>query len=401
MPSRLSATHAAALAALDVFLPRVPQYSSRRGFATADNQGVSRLSPFLRRRVITEQEVVLRVLEAYPFQVAEKFVQEVVWRTYWKGWLERNPKVWSACVESEANYLREANVAAWGAEYERACRAETRFPFFNDWMRELIESGYLHNHIRMWFASVWIFTLKLPWQLGAMLMYRHLLDGDPASNTLSWRWVAGLQTKGKWYLARADNIDMYSEGRWKPKPGELAESAFSIGDDCEPVKSHGVSRVYGSVPAGAYGVITTSEDLAVERDRELMKEASAVGLLRADFLHQESELVSGFVRGVEEDFLGRLGARGVGISTPGEVAAWAKAQQCEKVVIVAPAVGPESKRIEQVAEQLVEHGVQCVWYQSEWDAQLHRLADKGFFPFWERVKKRIGRGEALFAGRGV
>lgn len=57
----------------------------------------------------------------------------------------------------------------------------------------------------LWFASVWIFTLRPPWELGADLFMRQLLDGDPASNTLSWRWVAGMHTRGKHYLARRDN----------------------------------------------------------------------------------------------------------------------------------------------------------------------------------------------------
>ena len=62
----------------------------------------------------------------------------------------------------------------------------------------------------MWFASIWIFTLNLPWELGANFFYRNLLDADEASNTLSWRWVAGLHTSGKFYLARQDNIEKYS-----------------------------------------------------------------------------------------------------------------------------------------------------------------------------------------------
>ena len=59
----------------------------------------------------------------------------------------------------------------------------------------------------MWFASIWIFTLRLPWELGANFFYDHLLDADPASNTLSWRWVTGLQTQGKIYLATENNIE--------------------------------------------------------------------------------------------------------------------------------------------------------------------------------------------------
>jgi deoxyribodipyrimidine photo-lyase len=63
---------------------------------------------------------------------------------------------------------------------------------FDQWTGELLETGYLHNHARVWFSSIWIFTLRLPWKLGADFFIRFLNDGDSASNTLSWRWVAGL-----------------------------------------------------------------------------------------------------------------------------------------------------------------------------------------------------------------
>ncbi len=86
-------------------------------------------------------------------------------------------------------------------------------------------AGYLHNHARMWFASIWIFTLRLPWVLGADFFMRHLCDGDPASNTLSWRWVAGLHTRGKTYLARASNIATYTGGRFTPQDHDLAAFA--------------------------------------------------------------------------------------------------------------------------------------------------------------------------------
>ena len=72
----------------------------------------------------------------------------------------------------------------------------------NGFARELVETGYLHNHSRMWFAGYWVHVARLPWQLGAKFFQDHLLDFDPASNTLSWRWVAGLQTPGKTYLPR-------------------------------------------------------------------------------------------------------------------------------------------------------------------------------------------------------
>jgi deoxyribodipyrimidine photo-lyase len=100
--------------------------------------------------------------------------------------------------------------------YEAAVEGRTGIDGFDDWARDLVETGWLHNHARMWFASIWIFTLRLPWALGADFFLRHLLDGDPASNTLSWRWVAGLHTRGKHYVARAENIRRYTEGRYDP-----------------------------------------------------------------------------------------------------------------------------------------------------------------------------------------
>ena len=66
----------------------------------------------------------------------------------------------------------------------------------------------------MWFASIWIFTLNLPWQLGAEFFIQHLYDGDAASNTLGWRWVAGIQTQGKHYLASEWNIKKFTNNRF-------------------------------------------------------------------------------------------------------------------------------------------------------------------------------------------
>ena len=86
---------------------------------------------------------------------------------------------------------------------------------FDTWVEELRETNYLHNHSRMWFASIWIFTLGLPWQLGARFFMRHLLDGDASSNTLSWRWVAGMHTNKKPYLASKENIDKFTVNRFR------------------------------------------------------------------------------------------------------------------------------------------------------------------------------------------
>ena len=187
-----------------------------------DQQGaVSRLSPYLRYRMISEHEVVHAVLQQHSLAAADKFVAEVLWRTYWKGWLELRPSVWARFLAERDRQRAEFNDHAALADAESG---NTGIAGFDDWARELVATGYLHNHARMWFASIWIFTLRLPWALGADFFLRHLADADAASNTLSWRWVAGLQTAGKTYLATADNIARYTEGRFSPN-GLASEAA--------------------------------------------------------------------------------------------------------------------------------------------------------------------------------
>ncbi|WP_342151449.1 FAD-binding domain-containing protein [Methylorubrum sp. SB2] len=177
----------------------------------------SALSPYLRRRLLTEAEVADAALAAFGEEGAEKFVTEVFWRTYFKGHLETHPEAWTGYLsEVEAQRQRLKAEPGLRRTYEAAVEGRTGIEGFDDWARELVATGWLHNHARMWFASIWIFSLRLPWPLGAAFFLEHLRDGDPASNTLSWRWVAGLHTRGKHYVARADNIRRYTEGRFDP-----------------------------------------------------------------------------------------------------------------------------------------------------------------------------------------
>ena len=148
----------------------------------------------------------------HQYSRVEKFIQEIFWRIYWKGWMEMRPSVWD-------NFLEGLNRIKFNKkDYENAINARTKLSCFNDWVTELKEYNYLHNHTRMWFASIWIFTLKLPWQLGAKFFLENLKDGDASSNTLSWKWVAGLQTKGKNYLANSRNIEKFTNNRYANIP---------------------------------------------------------------------------------------------------------------------------------------------------------------------------------------
>ena len=200
-----------ALESLEKYIEKdVSCYSAQRNFdlGPQNRKNISCLSPYITHRLISEYEVAKKVLSKYPYQKVEKFIQEIFWRVYWKGWLELRPKVWTDFVE-DLKKFENTN------EYEKAINGETNIDCFNDWIEELKDNNYLHNHTRMWFASIWIFTLKLPWQKGAEFFLRELYDGDAASNTLSWRWVAGIQTKGKNYIAQNWNIKKFTNNKYK------------------------------------------------------------------------------------------------------------------------------------------------------------------------------------------
>ena len=190
------------------------EYSKLRNFDFGpDNRSnISCLSPYITHGIINELEVIDKSLKKFSFLKNEKFIQEVLWRVYWKGWLELRPNVWSDYLIELDNFRDEFKN---DQNYLNAIEGKTDIDCFNQWIIELKENNYLHNHARMWFASIWIFTLELPWQLGAEFFMKHLYDGDTASNTLGWRWVAGVQTQGKHYLASEWNIKKFTNNRFQ------------------------------------------------------------------------------------------------------------------------------------------------------------------------------------------
>ena len=200
-------------------------------FGPDKRTNTSCLSPYVSHGILNENEIIKTSLKQYSYTKIEKFIQEVLWRTYWKGWLERRPSVWKDFVNDlkylKVDYESDKNLKA-------AVNGNTDIECFNDWVHELKDTGYLHNHTRMWFSSIWIFTLELPWQLGAEFFMRYLKDGDPASNTLSWRWTAGVQTKGKNYVAQEWNIKKFTNGRYNKV--KLNENAVPIVSDKDYVQ---------------------------------------------------------------------------------------------------------------------------------------------------------------------
>ncbi len=231
---KFDASKAAALNKLNKFVEEnLGEYSRLRNFDFGPEKrtNVSCLSPYITHGVINEREIIEKSLSKFSFSKNEKFIQEVLWRTYWKGWLELRPNVWTDYL-IELNRTREHFKD--NQDYKNAIEGKTNIECFNYWVNELKENNYLHNHTRMWFASIWIFTLELPWQLGAEFFMQNLYDGDTASNTLGWRWVAGVQTQGKHYLASEWNIKKFTNNRFnniklnEGAPPKISEKTYSI-----------------------------------------------------------------------------------------------------------------------------------------------------------------------------
>ncbi len=228
------ASRAKAINQLDNFVDNnLAEYSRLRNFDFGPEKrlNVSCLSPYITHGIINEEEVIQKSLSKFSFSKNEKFIQEVLWRTYWKGWLELRPNVWTDYL-LELNQIK--NEFQNNQDYLSAIEGKTNVDCFNEWVNELKENNYLHNHARMWFASIWIFTLELPWQLGAEFFMQHLFDGDAASNTLGWRWVAGIQTQGKHYLASEWNIKKFTNNRFQNiklnenAPPKVSEKSYNI-----------------------------------------------------------------------------------------------------------------------------------------------------------------------------
>ncbi len=397
-----AASRAEGLARLTDFVPRAGRaYAAERNtdHGPGDRTNVSTLSPWVRHRLVTEREVVAAVLERHSLTSAEKFVQEVYWRTYWKGWLERRPSVWTRYAASVAPTL-DALSGAERATYDDAVAGRVGLDGFDHWARELVKTGYLHNHARMWFASIWIFTLRLPWQLGADFFLRHLLDGDPASNTLSWRWVAGLQTVGKTYLATADNIARYTDGRFRPRG--LATVAHAVDDDAA-VPPAGPAPVPEPLPrATRVALLLHEDDLHAESLPTLPPEVTVVGVAAPTAGEPRSPLAATaavparFTAAALADGLARAAAycRSSGTAAPAEhlpalhpdtVIAWLRGLGAEALLTPHAPVGPTRDRLDALAAALWAEGIPLHRQLRGWDARAWPHAHRGFFPFKERI----------------
>ena len=379
-------TRAAALERLESFVPHAARYAGRRNFdlGAGKHDGVSGLSPYIRTRLVTEEECTRAVLARHGARAAEKFLQEIAWRTYWKGWLEMRPGVWR-------NYLKTLAEQEKTSAHEAAVSGNTGIACFDHWVRELTETGYLHTHARMWFASIWIFTLKLPWQLGADFFLRRLPDGDPAANTLSWRWVAGLHTPGKQYLARAENIAKYTCGRFDPK-GQLNESAPPLPMDSVPERQP-LHLPPDPEPYGRIGHLMFPDDLAPPPKRVGKITATAAFIPIA---LETTPLVSTFLNGAVNDTLQRTNGSILAGPFTSAISDWISAEKLDSIVVSQPTVGFTKDFLD--AQQTT---VPLHFFVRDWDRKLWPHATAGFFKLKAALPKihaalAPNRGDDLF-----
>ena len=370
-----------ALQRLDAFVQSgAAAYARTRNFVQAGHGNVSRLSAALRHRLLSEEEVVSAVLAAHRFSAVEKFVQEVVWRTYWKGWLEQHPGVWE-------DYVRQSAVAM---TVPPSGGAMSRFT------EELRTTGYMHNHARMWWAAWWCHQQGLPWAAGARFFFDHLLDADAASNTLGWRWVAGLQTPGKAYLARRDNLANYWQDHGSLKgiddhvrariPAETADRSRSSLPEYPEV-----------LPAleGKVALVGHADDLSIETTPLGALRPAAVALI-----DQPGETDSAVKRAWRSRAMDDASARwtahyGKDVSRLPRwdvLPAWVAESGCEAVVLMAPFVGPDADAWRPVRQTLHDAGVQVVECRRAWDQRLFPAARAGFFPFWHKARPMVSAG---------
>ncbi len=367
-------------------------YARNRNFdhGAHKRSNVSLLSPFIKKRILHEKEVILSALKNYKYTKIEKFIQEVFWRTYWKGWLELRPKVWADYKESiKKNDINQL--------YERIISLNSGIDCFDSWTQELLETNYLHNHARMWYASIWIHTLKLPWSLGADLFLNNLLDGDPASNTLSWRWVAGIQTKGKSYLAKDWNIQKFTKNRFKPKESDFSAIPAKINYieyKMNSIKFHEASEF----DWGQSGLLVTSEDMHVLSSNRInfpLQNAYILSLTDTEKASY-SENVSNFKQAISLSNKELLSAhiqdiemQSMDLDQIEQIISWAQQKNIKNIITLACPCGHVRDFINILKNELKKESINIIKIYRDYDMKYWNLASGSFFNFFKKAVKKI------------
>jgi deoxyribodipyrimidine photo-lyase len=195
----------AALAVLERIEPA--EYAATRNHIAGK---VTRLSPYIRYGVLSLAEVRDRTLRRIRRRAeGEKFINELAWRDYWQRVYRKfGDGIWHDREPYKTGFT--------AAQYARTLphdidEGTTGLACIDAFSADLRQTGYLHNHVRMWLASYIVHWRRVQWQAGARWFLSHLLDGDPASNNLSWQWVASTFSHKPYYFNRG-NLNKYTDG---------------------------------------------------------------------------------------------------------------------------------------------------------------------------------------------
>jgi deoxyribodipyrimidine photo-lyase len=207
---------------------------------------VTGLSPYITHGFVTLADVLAGVAARRALDMQHKFVFELGWRAYFRHvWQHRGEAILRSLHDGplpDDAYARELP-----ADIRQGC---TGVPVVDQAVRALYATGTLHNHARMWLASYVVHVRKVHWRAGADWLYGHLLDGDLASNHLSWQWVAGTGSS-KPYLFNADNVARYAPAPWH-SPGSVIDTSYEALDRMAREPRHDHDREHDhDAPRGA------------------------------------------------------------------------------------------------------------------------------------------------------
>ena len=399
-----AATRKHALDQLDAFIPFAGRYARDRNHVLPGHTNVSKLSPAIRHRLILESECAAAPLRRYAASTVEKFTQEVYWRRYWKNWLSLRPQVWTQYLDELATLQNDPSMEATRARAAHCEAGQSSIAIMNHFARELIATGYLHNHARMWFAGWWIHIERLPWQLGADFFLRHLLDGDPASNTLSWRWVAGLQTPGKTYLPRRSNLEKYLLSEVLEAHHEGLEQlehpqALILPSEVRPAITRPSLPPTPSLREGRIGIWIHEEDLLIEQSPLASLHPKAIIATQDSTTWTRlryPEIKTSWLKTAIDDAAKRA-SNAFGIEA--EISAdpsitdalihWASEHQLQQIATMRPEIGPLHDQLATLQAALSNAGIELIFFDRPEDVALRPLATSGFFGFWEKMQKLL------------
>ena len=176
------------------------KYGSSRNYL---NGAVTYISPYISRGVISTKFVLSETLKrGYQPAHIEKFIQELTWRDYWQQVWRSKGDLINQDIKHQQTPISNRGIP------QVVLEANTGIEAIDQAIKSFYSTGYMHNHVRMYIASIICNISQSYWKMPAQWMYFHLLDADWASNALSWQWVAGANSNKK-YVANQENINRY------------------------------------------------------------------------------------------------------------------------------------------------------------------------------------------------